>query len=69
MIEQRDGEQSQLNSPVGRKHSNHAQRHVYDNANWVFGPEGVQVGRALDPGIDDVSEKGSRQKAEEPSTA
>jgi hypothetical protein len=69
MVEQRDSEQTKLNAPVGCEHPDEAENQVYGDSNRVLNPEGVNVCRALEFGVEDICKESCREKTEEPFAA
>jgi hypothetical protein len=69
VVQQRYDQQSVLDATVWDEHRDEADGEVYDDANRVFDAEGMDVGRALEAGIDDVCDERGGKEAEEPFAA
>jgi hypothetical protein len=66
LIEKRDGEEDELNAAVASEYPDEADDQICNDADGVLDAEGVEVGAALEAGVDDVGDEGGGEKAEEP---
>jgi hypothetical protein len=69
LVNKSDGEERELDAPISGEHAHDSDGEVDDDSDGVFDAEGVDVGRALEAGVEDVGHGDGGEKAEEPFSA
>jgi len=68
-VEERDGQQGELNAAASGEHSGDADDEADSDSDGIFNSERVQVDGTFEAGVDDVGNEGGSEQAEEPMAA